>query len=399
MWSVVAQLPVAVVLLVSLLACAATAAASPPTGRWDGELVGGAPSGHLGNPGHNVPLLGNGYLGLVLASSSTGVGTHGVEFNGSTIEFFLNTNGNWDCEPSKTGSLPPAVCSVRALGGLTINAVNATGAGRQLYGNASSFAAEQRMANGSLWTRRLGADGSSLESQTWIHPEQNLLLTTLTYLGPGGSSLSSGAPIELALQLWTLGKTSHVRSSANSSCAFTGTGHGGSCSRRYSDQLSVGDSYVAPWTALANRIESGPPAIRSEVLNERCLNRFECVSTATTTHELRPGETITLITTAADNLLKGNAHDPAEDAATLGANYAAAEIAEASAAFWRGYWDASSVQLPSRPALERMWYGSQYSTVGSTASAVVVQRMQGKLPPPGLYGPFATVSLAAAAPP
>ena len=30
----------------------------PPTGRWDGEVVGGAPSGHLGNPGHNVPLLG-----------------------------------------------------------------------------------------------------------------------------------------------------------------------------------------------------------------------------------------------------------------------------------------------------------------------------------------------------
>ena len=32
--------------------------AGPPTGRWEGELTGGAPSGHLGNPGHNVPLLG-----------------------------------------------------------------------------------------------------------------------------------------------------------------------------------------------------------------------------------------------------------------------------------------------------------------------------------------------------
>ena len=46
--------------------------ASPPTGRWVGEVVGGAPSGHLGNPGHHVPLLGNGYMGVVLQSSQTG---------------------------------------------------------------------------------------------------------------------------------------------------------------------------------------------------------------------------------------------------------------------------------------------------------------------------------------
>ena len=33
---------------------------------------------------------------------------------------------------------------------------------------------------------------------------------------------------------------------------------------------------------------------------------------------------------------------------------------------------------------------SRYATVGSTAAVEVVTRMQGKLPPPGLYGPFAT---------
>ena len=71
--------------------CCSSAASSPPSGRWQavsdaGVLVGGAPSGHLGNPGHNVPLLGNGYLGLVLQSAPDGVGTHGYDFNGSTLE-------------------------------------------------------------------------------------------------------------------------------------------------------------------------------------------------------------------------------------------------------------------------------------------------------------------------
>ena len=39
-------LPMQSVVLVVLLGCAA--AASPPTGRWEGDVVGGAPSGHLG---------------------------------------------------------------------------------------------------------------------------------------------------------------------------------------------------------------------------------------------------------------------------------------------------------------------------------------------------------------
>ena len=37
-----------------------------------------------------------------------------------------------------------------------------------------------------------------------------------------------------------------------------------------------------------------------------------------------------------------------------------------------------------------MWFGSQYATVGSTATKAVVSKLDGRLPPPGLYGPFAT---------
>lgn len=139
---------------------------------------------------------------------------------------------------------------MRGLGGLTINVVNSTASGEQLYGNASSFSAEQRLGNGSLWTLRQGKDDSSLETQTWVHPEQNLLLTALTYLGPGGS-VNSGTPIELELQLWALGKTSHVRSSAMSTCTLSADKTTSSCSRRYGAPNVTG--FVSPWTALGNR--------------------------------------------------------------------------------------------------------------------------------------------------
>ena len=77
-------------------------------------------------------------------------------------------------------------------------------------------------------------------------------------------------------------------------------------------------------------------------------------------YQIHPGETIHLITTAADNLIQGNAHDPTPNAAALAVSASPTAIAEASDQFWRGYWNASSVDLPTRPALENAWYGSQY---------------------------------------
>ena len=51
--------------------------------------------------------------------------------NGSTVTLYLNSNGNWDCESSGK-PLPPALCSMRGLGSLTITATNNTAAGRDL---------------------------------------------------------------------------------------------------------------------------------------------------------------------------------------------------------------------------------------------------------------------------
>jgi hypothetical protein len=361
----------------------------PPSGRWDGELTGGAPSGHLGNPGHHVPLLGNGYMGVVMQSSLTGSpGTRGVDFNGSTLDLFINTNVNWDCERSPLKQqqdtttatrLPPAQCSMRGLGGLTVNLLNGSALGRLLSMNSTRFAAEQRTHNGSLWTLRCGADGTScVQTETVVHSDENAMLTTIT----------ATATVQMELALWTLGRTSHVRASSTSQCTPSRTVVGaGSCSRRY-DQPNTTAGFFQPWTAIGNRV-IGAQAIQSDIVNT-CPNRFECISTQSSTYELVAGSTIHIITTVADNLLQGNAQDPSSDALALALRLQPTAILDASQHFWQQYWNASAVTLPTRPALERMWFGSQFVTACASAPASLVQRWQRRLPPPGLYGPFAT---------
>ena len=97
---------------------------------------------------------------------------------------------------------------------------------------------------------------------------------------------------------------------------------------------------VSPWTALANRVAGNCDLVRSEVLDEVCVNRFECVSTATSVYRISPGQTLQLVTTAADNLLQGNAHDPGPDAAALARETTPSTVVDASAAFWQTYWNA-----------------------------------------------------------
>ena len=121
---------------------------------------------------------------------------------------FVNSNANWDCEKASSGSLPPAVCSMRGFGGLTINLLNDTTAGATLSApNRSGLEAEQRMLNGSFYTRRYGPvskpdrdmDGSTdgtyeLSTETVIHSSQNCLLTRVWFKAEDPNAVTQSGP-------------------------------------------------------------------------------------------------------------------------------------------------------------------------------------------------------------
>lgn len=188
------------------------------------------------------------------------------------------------------------------------------------------------------------------------------------------------------LQLWMLGKTAHVRDSAGSKCILSSGTEIASCSRWYNPVDKATAGFVSVSTALASRVVGSTKPVRAVATESTAT----AVSTATVVYELRPGEQLQLITASADNMMTGNAHDPTADAASLALATDPSTIASASGAFWNNFWDSSLVKLPSRPALEQMWFGSLYTTAISTAGARSVARTSGRLPPPGLYGPFAS---------
>ena len=256
------------------------------------------------------------------------------------------------------------------------------------------FAAEQRLAKGSLWTRRQSADGgTSVETETVILNDENVLLTSFTF-----QSADAAATINLQLQLWTLGHNRHVRATAASECAVasntTTTAAAGVawCSRRFNQPNATG--FFGPRTAVANRAVDarGDAVVPAATQPATAVVNSDGLSTSTTVYSITAGTTIYILTTVADNVgTLDNRDDPALAAAALAATAKPpAAIAAASNAFWRTFWNASSVSLPTRPVLERMWFGSQYNTAGSAASAAVNAKWNNRVPPPGLYGPFAT---------
>ena len=127
------------------------------------------------------------------------------------------------------------------------------------------------------------------------------------------------------------------------------------CYRRY-NVPNASSSFFSPWTAIANRVIVARG--REGAQTPAALVNTGEISTATSTYTMHPGDTIYVVTTVRDNLLGGNLHNPTPDAATLALASVPAAVTAQSSASWAHFWNASSVSLPTRPALERMWFGS-----------------------------------------
>jgi hypothetical protein len=75
--------------------------------------------------------------------------------------------------------------------------------------------------------------------------------------------------------------------------------------------------------------------------------------------------------------------DPSADAVLQAVGADAGAIKADAASWWRAFWGRSSVSLPGQPGLEALWNGAAYA-LAATAS------VDPSVPPPGLYGVWAT---------
>ena len=347
----------------SLLRVTGTAAALP-VGTWN-STISGVPNSKL----PDAPSLGNGYAGVVVADGPF----DSLPVPGS-VDLWINTNANWGCSNNTAtgipGRLTPAVCSMVGFGGVSF-AVPALLKGKDI----GSFQAEQRIADGHLYTQQAGASGK-VETLTYMHPERNVIVTNITWTG--------AAPAVLKVRAWVYNSTTQAHDSHDHLGGLTK-------SQRSPGAMAVtrdatggsGDQAIRRMrTSLAVALPEGAKPLPSLPFGSRTV--------VGSSIPLPSGTTVSVVMALEDNLLQTNSYDSAPAAMSLAKGTSAGAVAEAAAAFWSSFWGRSAISLPSEGRIQDYWYGAQYGTATMTASAALLEKTKGLLPPSGLYGPWVT---------
>lgn len=106
--------------------------------------------------------------------------------------------------------------------------------------------------------------------------------------------------------------------------------------------------------------------------------------------KLPSGVTVSIVTALADNLVTGNKHDPTPDALAAARTATPGDVEVSAAGWWTEFWGKSGISIPAEPEVEKFWYGAQYIMATMSASARLLDKYQGLIPPSGLYGPWVT---------
>jgi hypothetical protein len=253
---------------------------------------------------------------------------------------------------------------MRALGGATF----------RLTVNTSSFAAEQRVGQAHLWTQHKTAQGSSLETLTYMHPVDNVAITNVTWTPSG----SDPQVVGLEAEVWALSANRHIPAASGTAVASKSSL---GCSRRFGPPI---EGVKVMWSALALRLAGANdegPATNGTETGTTALSRV---------HQLKADTTYSFVVSLADNLLSTNEADPTAAAMALADAASPAMVSIAAAQWWSKFWSASAVQLPTQPNVSTLWVGAQYVSACMTASPALMEVTKGMLPPPGLYGPWAS---------
>ena len=300
-----------------------------PVGNWSASIVD-VPSGHL----PHVPLAGNGYIGLAMGTKNAP-----INILPYYTALYTNTASNWECKSSGK-STPPAECSVRVLGGVTI-AHNLTNA---------SFYAEQHMSNGTLFSRYTNAT-ASLTTLTSVHPVENVFVTDIVYDGPAET-------MEIEVVNWVDGANRHTPPETVAECTLSATP---ACSRRLAP-FGSNTTFHSMWTGLAVAAADG---VTPEFFSRSTRPDQAFVAL---TYRLKRGVPLHLVAAVADNLNEPSDYDPKPAATALATGTDRDAVVNAADAFWKAYWASATIELPTRPAVWAMWAGAQYALAISTPS-------------------------------
>lgn len=381
----------AMLLPAALILLAQSAAAVLPTqvGTWHAH-PNALPNGQL----PDVPLLGNGHLGVALdAHDAAHVqnGTHSGPGRANTLDWWLGSNAMWSCVACTDVQTCPAagLCQTVALGGISFSMLPIFPASTQLLFNAS-----QALSNGTLTGMLITNNGGILSVKTHIHPVNNTVVSSLSWV-PG---VGDPATVRLRADLWVVGSNA-----AGQPQGGQPTPSGVGCMSQdgslvpCSDTASVAALFVArnatmdrssPAFLVASLVTAMVGVTSTNNVSYEVIEQSPRVWTVAAAFTLGAGDVVSAITGLAETRAL-QPPTPASIAAfqllqsALSQPQPAAAIAVASTSWWETFWSKSAISLPDEPQIEALWYGAQYILACSASVDALV-------PPPGLYGPWVT---------
>ena len=331
----------------------------------------------------DVPLLGNGALGLLLdahdSESPPGVGPG----RNNTLDLWLGSASMWSCRSCQ--SIAKGCCGAVALGGVSISLQPSFPT--QLF----NFSATQVTSKGILESSWILRDTPSLNSSgvfstlSFMHPELNVVVTELSWNATGG-----GVPGALLVNVstWVLGSnpTAHAGPMPTFAGCWPSTNGSGPV------PCSVGGSLIAGASRAAGNVSVGGPhpvwaGLATAVWPSTATVAYDSVVDATTvwaaTSLLKlegDGSKVYLITAEAE-AMSYNGADPSSAAAKLAATFASETGPETvyaiSSAWWIAFWARSAVSIgdPAQTTLpEAMWWGAQVRILRIKTSATDTPR-------------------------
>jgi len=181
-----------------LAAASISTASSLPIGTWNASLSG-LPTNTL----PDSPLLGNGYLGIMLTDQpwavpfATSNGARGPSDDSvKSTHYFINTNGHWTIQPAQHGDTlgPTSTATKVGLGGLTISSSIMTKDGD------SKFEAQQIIENATIVDKHISECGTLMAISN-MHPTENVMVFNTTWI-PGATACDS-SNMTLKFSTWT----------------------------------------------------------------------------------------------------------------------------------------------------------------------------------------------------
>ena len=343
-----------------------------------------------------VPLLGNGLLGVALDAHNDG----NAEYNSigpgqmKSIDLWINSNYFWSCtscgasDPDKT---VPACCSTAAFGGLSLR-VNSTL-------SFPIFSATEAISNGELSASIITSNGGSINVAVRIHPSEKVIISNFSWSPGPGDPLS----VEIDIAVWTLGKSRLSESGTGipapwaSGCADAVTLQPVTCGGSTiplifaSRNASTVDALVMPVSAaLAAGLWLGPSSTFVSAIVQNNAPVYPPTLPFETSMRVSMSKGSWAAAVVAEAETRGlSLVDPVAQALSLASATLAApqnSISVASDSWWLDYWSKSSISLPEWPAIEEFWFSALYILACTSATEANEEVVA-----PGLYGVWVTV--------